>query len=386
MACVSGGPREPHERELSMKKVLSVDDSRVVRTMVARCLQAYGCQIIEAENGQEGIEAAKRERPDLILLDVTMPVMDGKTALAELRKNPATKEIPVIMLTAESGKDLVMEIAKLGVAGYIVKPFTQESFDKHVSKVLGVPQPRAAIGPVDANAVLVVDDSERVLEAAKAAIKDAVGAVHTALGGKEAIELYRKHRPGVVVIDLAMPDIDGFQTLNAIKQLGGAGHFVALSVRGDTTAKEKATEAGFAAVVEKPFQAGDLIAQLKLAAPAKIDECENWVLDQEGCPVIVFPEPHSKSFGRFFALVQKRLRALAEDGNDKLILDLAVCTEVNAALTRILVDILSDARTLGLRTAICAPNETVVTALKAISETREAVYAGTRAAALQGLA
>src|SRR5512143_2142903 len=104
-----------------MKKVLTVDDSKVVRSMVTRHLQPYGCEVLEATNGQEGVDVAKANHPDLILLDVTMPVMDGKQALAELRKDPTTKPIPVIMLTAESGRELVVEIIKLGVSGYIVK-------------------------------------------------------------------------------------------------------------------------------------------------------------------------------------------------------------------------------------------------------------------------
>ena len=111
-----------------MKKVLTVDDSKVVRTMVARHLQPYGCQVLEAANGREGVDVARKEQPDLILLDVTMPVMDGRQALAEIRQDAALKGTPVVMLTAESGKDLVLEIAKLGVKGYIVKPFTKATF------------------------------------------------------------------------------------------------------------------------------------------------------------------------------------------------------------------------------------------------------------------
>jgi CheY-like chemotaxis protein len=122
-----------------MKKVLTVDDSKVVRSMVGRHLQPYGCEVLEAQNGQEGFETAKAAQPDLVLLDVTMPVMDGKACLAAIRGDAATKSLPVIMLTAESGRELVVEIAKLGVSGYIVKPFQKEGFEREVSKVLGPP-------------------------------------------------------------------------------------------------------------------------------------------------------------------------------------------------------------------------------------------------------
>jgi len=100
-----------------MAKVLTVDDSKVVRTMVTKALQPFACEVVEAASGQEGVDAAERERPDLILLDVAMPVMDGLQALAAIRGNPVTKSTPVIMLTTESSKDLGAEIVRLGVKG-----------------------------------------------------------------------------------------------------------------------------------------------------------------------------------------------------------------------------------------------------------------------------
>jgi two-component system cell cycle response regulator len=134
-----------------MSTVLTVDDSKVVRTMVTRHLQPYGCMIVEATNGQEGVDLARTHKPDLVLLDATMPVMDGRQALAELRKDEATKGIPVIMLI-ESGRDLVMEIAKLGVHSHIVKPFQRGTFDKEVSTVLGAPKAGAGAAPAGATA------------------------------------------------------------------------------------------------------------------------------------------------------------------------------------------------------------------------------------------
>lgn len=141
-----------------MKKVLTVDDSKVVRSMVSRHLQPYGCEVIEAQNGQEGYETAKTAQPDLVLLDVTMPVMDGKACLAAIRGDAATKAVPVIMLTAESGRELVVEIAKLGVAGYIVKPFQKEGFEREVSKVLGPPSAGAAAVASAASTAQSTDD------------------------------------------------------------------------------------------------------------------------------------------------------------------------------------------------------------------------------------
>jgi CheY-like chemotaxis protein len=117
-------------------KILTVDDSRIVRMLITRALQAYDCQIVEATNGEEGLAAATREQPDLILLDVTMPVMDGFELLACLRKEPSLAKVPVIMLTAESSQESVARADGLGVSGYIAKPFKEEALRDRISEVV----------------------------------------------------------------------------------------------------------------------------------------------------------------------------------------------------------------------------------------------------------
>jgi CheY-like chemotaxis protein/anti-anti-sigma regulatory factor len=117
-------------------KVLTVDDSKTIRMVVKKAFQPFDCEIFEGENGVMGLAIAAREKPDLIVLDITMPVMDGKEMLAKLRGEPTLKDIPVIMLTAESGKDNVMEIVKMGVKDYMIKPFKGEELIQRVNKIV----------------------------------------------------------------------------------------------------------------------------------------------------------------------------------------------------------------------------------------------------------
>jgi two-component system cell cycle response regulator len=125
-------------------KILSVDDSRTIRMIVGRTFKPYDCQICEAGNGEEGLAAAAREKPDLIILDVTMPVMDGVTMLGKLKENPELKTIPVIMLTAESGRENVLQIAKLGVRDYLVKPFKEEQLIEKAGRIVTLQKKPAA--------------------------------------------------------------------------------------------------------------------------------------------------------------------------------------------------------------------------------------------------
>jgi two-component system cell cycle response regulator len=115
-------------------KILSVDDSRTIRLIVGKAFRPYDVTILEASNGEEGLGVAAREKPDLIILDVTMPVMDGVTMLGKLKEDPALKAIPVIMLTAESGRENVLQIARLGVRDYLVKPFREEQLIEKVGR------------------------------------------------------------------------------------------------------------------------------------------------------------------------------------------------------------------------------------------------------------
>ena len=117
-------------------KILSVDDSKTIRMIVKRTFAPYDATVLEACNGEEGLAAAAAEKPDLIVLDITMPVMDGVTMLTKLKENPDLKGIPVIMLTAESGRENVAFIAKLGVRDYLVKPFKDEQLIEKVNRVV----------------------------------------------------------------------------------------------------------------------------------------------------------------------------------------------------------------------------------------------------------
>ena len=107
-------------------KILTVDDSKTIRMIVKKAFKPFDCKMSEAENGVEGLAIAAREKPDLIVLDITMPVMNGIEMLQRLKDEPLLKDIPVIMLTAESGKQNVMQIVQMGVKDYIVKPFKGE--------------------------------------------------------------------------------------------------------------------------------------------------------------------------------------------------------------------------------------------------------------------
>jgi len=117
-------------------KILTVDDSETVRLVLLKAFRPYDCAVYEAVNGEEGLAVAAAEKPDLIILDLCMPVMDGVEMLTKLKADPDLKTIPVVMLTAESDRENVFHVTKLGVRDYILKPFREDHVLERISKIV----------------------------------------------------------------------------------------------------------------------------------------------------------------------------------------------------------------------------------------------------------
>jgi len=117
-------------------KILTVDDSLTLRSIVSRAFRGYDVVIFEGANGKDGLTLAAKEKPNLILLDIAMPVMDGVTMLNKLKEDPELKLIPVIMLTAESGRENLAEIALMGARDVLVKPFKEAQLIEKAGRII----------------------------------------------------------------------------------------------------------------------------------------------------------------------------------------------------------------------------------------------------------
>jgi two-component system cell cycle response regulator len=117
-------------------KILSIDDSKTIRLLLARLFRPFACEWMEAANGEEGLAVATRENPDLIILDYNMPAMDGITMLGKLREHATLKRTPVIMLTADSGLQSLATVARLGVRDYVTKPFREEELLAKAGRII----------------------------------------------------------------------------------------------------------------------------------------------------------------------------------------------------------------------------------------------------------
>ena len=116
--------------------ILMVDDAKALRLLVEKALSAFDCEVREATNGFNALFAMEKAMPDLILLDVSMPIMTGLQMLTMMRSNPALKEIPVIMLTSRADHLILPQLTALGISGMLLKPFNESALIEKIQAVI----------------------------------------------------------------------------------------------------------------------------------------------------------------------------------------------------------------------------------------------------------
>lgn len=120
-----------------MKRILAVDDEPHILRLVSFSLSTHGYEVIQATDGMAAVEVAEAEQPDLILMDVMMPLLDGYGACERLKANEKTAHIPVVMLSAKSQASEQKAGLERGAVGYITKPFTPRELVDRVGELVG---------------------------------------------------------------------------------------------------------------------------------------------------------------------------------------------------------------------------------------------------------
>jgi signal transduction histidine kinase/CheY-like chemotaxis protein len=185
--------------------VLVVDDDATARELIAEHLKAEGLPVVTAASGLEGLKLAKHLRPIAITLDVMMPDLDGWSVLAALRQDTELADIPVIMVTI---LDEQRRAASLGAAGYLTKPIDRD----RLRRILG-----RFRTPARATRVLLVEDDADQRERLRAWLEGQHWLVQEAANGREALACLQADRPDVILLDLMMPEMDGFAVVAALQ-------------------------------------------------------------------------------------------------------------------------------------------------------------------------
>jgi signal transduction histidine kinase/DNA-binding response OmpR family regulator len=188
------------------RTVLVIDDDESIRRLLAVELEPYDVRLLEAKDAQEGLRIARSEKPELILLDVLMPGVDGWETLKTLKDSPATRGIPVAVLSVVDNRAFGFA---LGAFDYLLKPLVRDALFGVLSRA-GV---LASQGHV-----LVVDDEADVRTLLEHELVAAGYRARSVPGGAEALAEIERERPAAILLDLLMPPPDGFEVLYRIRE------------------------------------------------------------------------------------------------------------------------------------------------------------------------
>jgi PAS domain S-box-containing protein len=196
---------QPAEPEAAVgRTVLVIDDDPMVRELMSRFLTKEGFRVVLAENGERGLTLARECHPCVITLDVMMPGSDGWTVLVQLKENPITADIPVVMVTIvdDSGRGFA-----LGAAEYLTKPIDWQRLAAILRKYLSPDRP---------DSILVIDDQADNRDALRRHLERDGWAVVEAEDGEQGLKAFEASRPGLILLDLMMPVLDGFGFLDEL--------------------------------------------------------------------------------------------------------------------------------------------------------------------------
>ncbi|MCH7573814.1 MAG: PAS domain S-box protein [Candidatus Marinimicrobia bacterium] len=191
-------PAEP-VGDVQQYNVLVIDDDPVARELLSRDIASIGIGVITASDGETGLRLAREYQPVAITLDVIMPGMNGWEVLAQLKADPELEHIPVIMTTIFENKKIGFS---LGASEYLIKPIDRQ----HLQSIMERYKPEN-----EKRSVLIVDDDEDLWAFYKSTLALAGWDAYLAENGLRALEMLEQTIPDVVILDLMMPEMDGFE-------------------------------------------------------------------------------------------------------------------------------------------------------------------------------
>lgn len=258
-------------------RILIIEDNPANLDLMVYLLQAFGYEVLTAQDGKEGLESAMRERPDLIICDIQMPVMDGYEVVRRLKEDPELVKLPVIAVTAFAMAGDRQKIMTAGFDGYLTKPIEPETFTQEMQALLpsglsgktavsysetsDSPNPRLQI-----ETILVVDDQPVNLELAASLLGSFGYKVIRAQGMKMALERVRDIAPDLILSDVCMNDGSGYELIQAVKKdsrLSSIPFVFITSTAVSERERTKGLSLGAARFLFRPLESQELLREIQ---------------------------------------------------------------------------------------------------------------------------
>jgi PAS domain S-box-containing protein len=248
--------------EVAGSKILVVDDDEDITQLLRHQLEAEGYRVLAAQHEEDVLQLARREQPDLITLDILLDGVDGFDVLAKLKQDSMTAEIPVIIVSIVP--DAGTRGLALGAAGYISKPFEERQVLAQIHAVLAS---AGTGGNGRLNRVLVVDDDRHIVDWLKEALTNNGFTVRGAYNGHEALALAREDSPDLILLDLKMPDMDGYEVIRGLRRQQATQGIPVIVITGyaldSDRDKVEILGMGVANMLIKPFSVETLVQEIK---------------------------------------------------------------------------------------------------------------------------
>ena len=377
-----------------MARILTVDDSKAIRMIVSKQVTELGFEVDEAEDGLIGLDKLEELEYDLVILDVTMPNLDGPGMLNKMREKG--NKTPVLMLTSESKKSIMVDVMKAGIEDYILKPFKPEELKAKVLKVLKLSGPVGApiaAGPAAAVAaapaampgrmdptgkqfldILVIDDMENVHKKLKSLVPQHV-TVGGAVSASAALQLCRDKVFRVVLIDTDIPDVNSAALMNQLRTLQQHAAFLALPLRTTNDVQKEMQALGFDDIIFKPFDK-DSIDDFMIRY---FNDQDLVVAEDNLVKVGAFSGKEDrldKYFLRVTKLLEESIEKMAAACFDDVIVDLTIAPVKPDKTPRLVLDIQREAQKRGVGVKLVAGTE-LQALLKKFDETAKLVISPT---------
>lgn len=361
-----------------MPRILTVDDSRPIRMIVSKAMTELGFEIGEAEDGNDGLKKLAEKPCDLVILDVTMPNLDGPGMLAKMREQG--DKTPVLMLTSESKTSIVATLMKMGIQDYVLKPFKADELRAKVLKALKLPPGYTAANPSGAAStpevddgklrVMVIDDMENVHKKLRSMMPESV-VLETCMTAQDGLAAARTRKFRLLLVDAEIQPGGPSSLVKQLRLLQPNAGVWGMALRSGNNVSKEMRDAGFDEALLKPF-AQDAIDALIEQYSSRNEAY--LVVKDDLIQVTAFAGKEDKLeryFGKLTADVKSVVQKLGEACFEKMVLDATKLPLIQPArVAQFLVDTFKTAQELGIVVRLVA-SEDLPRAMRGFQETKD---------------
>lgn len=261
-----------------MTKVLVVEDSKLIRSILEKFFNLFEIELFIARDGLEGINAYKESQPDIVLMDIDMPIMNGVQATQAIIEYDS--KALICMLSAQKEKRNIQTSIMAGARGYLIKPFAQDKIRETLERMLGnkfIEKEQKGVTLFGTNIhdtvkVLIAEDNEFIQSIYSKFLKKYDIHLEFVETGDDALELYQSYKPDIVFMDINMPGISGIEATQIIKQKDSAAKICIVTSQNDIGSMDQAQMAGAVDYLTKPFEEKSLVKLLEETLEVKLQK------------------------------------------------------------------------------------------------------------------